>query len=380
MPELYGRAGAASATWHRAAHRHPRRVARDRRGLAAPRARASSGPWSPGSTTAKPSRSVEGAFHGTSRNVVSVSAGRPSAAATAARWSTSAAPIPRRAWAGATLTCSTWRAPSTTAAQQVGRRDDPTPAATHARPASRCASSASTSPGSSARDLRHADGGERAGRRRARCRSARRGRRGRAGRMRAASGAQVGRHASGASAARSASAQSSSSGNTRLRTQASGSRSSSRIHSASSRDSTKPREGVAVGLQPRRTEHDGAQAGVQGDVRELVGERRQLAERDHVVAGHLGATEALGVHRADRVGGGLELLLAHSKQARTTGLVLQVPRDLDSFVCCIAINGSRPGVSASYPFAAEKHALCGLMQYIGRSGPVLSRGGLRFRT
>src|SRR5690606_23311753 len=73
----------------------------------------SSGPHARSGHTTKPCRPYQGAFHGTSLNVVSVTAGAPAARAWSRTASTSRPPMPRRMREGWTASCSRWTLPST---------------------------------------------------------------------------------------------------------------------------------------------------------------------------------------------------------------------------------------------------------------------------
>lgn len=110
----------------------------------------SSGPSSGASRATNPRRAQYGAFHGTSRNVVRVRPGRFAAAASASRRSIKAAPRPRPACSGATLTCSTWAQPSTSSLRRYATGRSRASTATHACPAATNDSSAATDSGSSA--------------------------------------------------------------------------------------------------------------------------------------------------------------------------------------------------------------------------------------
>ena len=87
------------------------------------------------SRTRKPHLAQDGPFQGTRANLVKVGAGRPSAAARLAAWSSSLRPTPRRALRGWTLTCSTCRQPSTRSAIKKAT-SSPAWSAAQSRPAS----------------------------------------------------------------------------------------------------------------------------------------------------------------------------------------------------------------------------------------------------
>jgi hypothetical protein len=79
--------------------------------------------------------------------------------------------------------------------------------------------------------------------------------------------------------------------------------------------------------EARRAEHDGARAADQ--LAQLVRQRGELAELDHVVGRHLGVAEALRRTGRDGVRRGGDLLLAEVEASEHDGLAVEVPRDVD---------------------------------------------------
>ena len=74
-----------------------------------------------------------------------------------------------------------------------------------------------------------------------------------------------------------------------------------------------PRDGVAVGRQPRGAQHQRPDAARQGEIGQLVGERSQLAQLEHVVHRHARRPEALGRRGGDGVRRRRDLLFAKVK-------------------------------------------------------------------
>jgi len=100
-----------------------------------------------------------------------------------------------------------------------------------------------------------------------------------------------------------------------------------------------PRDRGAEDRQPRRTEDDGAHARTQREIGELVGERRQLAQLEHVVDRHLRGPVLLRRACGHGVGRGGELLLAEVEACEHDRLAVEALGDVDVGVDHVPTDG-----------------------------------------